>query len=543
MRIKMTNHKINHSYTKNSQLPARENHLLFGILAAAAGLFLIFMCIFVGKKSYGLEGDELFCYISSTSMGGWKGICFLDDQTWYDGGYFYQATVATGEERFNIPMVFENQAMDTHPPLYYVFLNLVCSFFPGQFSKWFGIGINIVFLLLTGIGLFLLLEHFLHKKYVSLCLSTIFCCSYLSINMTLFIRMYILLMVCFLFSSWYHLQFYQRVAEEPDLTLKKEWKQYLILAALTLVGALTHYYFLVYQAMIAALYIIVLWKKKKIRQIIDYVITMALSGILYCLMYPAVFTHIFFKYEGRDAVHKFLKTTSLFGEGIEMLKSFNSSMFKGFFFPLLGIMTAATLVLVLLKKFPLKTFFVYLFFLVPSIVYFWGISKASPFITIRYVSPVAAFIYTFIILWLKLLLDSVRKWKFSYLLICILMGAITVFLPVRSVKEPYFAERTAVIEDLASQCDHCAYVTGDSYNWKMWEDYVIYPEFEALFFIDGVSQTPITDEQFLQQEDLVVFVDKALDFDAVCDYLQDALKGLTYEIKYETPYVSILYFS
>ena len=125
-----------------------KNTLSFRLLAMLAGVLIIFMSTTVGLKSYGLEGDELFCYISATSQGGWKGICFLDDQTWYDGDYFYQATVATGSERFNIPMVFENQTMDTHPPLYYTFLNIVCSFFPGQFSKWFGIGLNIFFLLL-----------------------------------------------------------------------------------------------------------------------------------------------------------------------------------------------------------------------------------------------------------------------------------------------------------------------------------------------------------------------------------------------------------
>lgn len=521
----------------------KNNNLLFGALAIASGILIILMCIIVGKKSYGLEGDELFCYISSTSLGGWKGICFLDDQTWYDGDYFYQATVATDSERFNIPMVFENQTMDTHPPLYYVFLNLICSLFPGQFSKWFGIGLNIFFLLLVGIGLFLLLEYFIHKKYVSLFLSTVFCCSYLSIDMALFIRMYILLMVSFLFSSWYHLRIYQQANESPDFTLKKSWKQYLILGILTIVGALTHYYFLVYQAMISALYVVLLWRNKKPRQVIDYIITMAISGICYCCMYPAVFTHILFKYEGRDAVHKFLKTTTLFGEGIEMLKDFNEDMFKGMLFPLLAVMAIATLILVLLKRFQLKKLGIYFLLIIPSIIYFWGISKASPFIVLRYVSPVAALIYTFIILWLKLLWDAISESKAGYPVICILMALITFFFPLESVKNSYFEERAQVVEALAEKCDYCAYITGDAYNWKMWEDYAIYPEFEGLFFIDGVKKTAITDKKFLSQEEMVVFVDKTLDMEEMDAYLKEALPTLTYKVKYETPYVYILHFS
>lgn len=520
-----------------------KNTLSFRLLAMLAGVLVIFMSITVGLKSYGLEGDELFCYISATSQGGWKGICFLDDQTWYDGDYFYQSTVATGSERFNIPMVFENQTMDTHPPLYYTFLNIVCSFFPGQFSKWFGIGLNIFFLLLVGVGLFLLLEYFIKQKYLSLFFSTVFCCSYLSISMTLFIRMYILLMVCFLFSSWYHLMLYRWTETDSNFTMKNNWGKYLILGILTIAGALTHYYFLVYQAMISALYVVLLGRRKNIRQLIDYLITMAVSGICYCLMYPAVFTHIFFKYEGRDAVHKFLKTTSLFGEGMEMLKEFNEDMFKGTLFPLLVLMVITTIILTFIKKFEWKKLCIYLLLLSPSVIYFWGISKASPFIVLRYVSPVAAFIYTFIILWLKLLWDEISKKKIGYPIICIIMFVITFFFPIESVKNSYFKERSELIDELAKTSDYCAYITGDEYNWKMWEDYVIYPKFKGLFFIDGRQKAAITDEKFLAQKELVVFVDKALDLNELSAYLGEVLPELTYEVKYTTPYVYILYFS
>lgn len=520
-----------------------KNTLSFRLLAMLAGVLIIFMSTTVGLKSYGLEGDELFCYISATSQGGWKGICFLDDQTWYDGDYFYQATVATGSERFNIPMVFENQTMDTHPPLYYTFLNIVCSFFPGQFSKWFGIGLNIFFLLLVGVGLFLLLEYFIKQKYLSLFFSTVFCCSYLSISMALFIRMYILLMVCFLFSSWYHLMLYRWTETDSNFTLKNNWGKYLILGILTIAGALTHYYFLVYQAMISALYVVLLWRRKNIRQLIDYLVTMAVSGICYCLMYPAVFTHIFFKYEGRDAVHKFLKTTSLFGEGIKMLQSFHENVFKGMLFPLLAVMLIATVILTLLKRFSLKKLGVYILLIIPSIIYFWGISKASPFLSLRYVSPVAALIYTFIILWMMLLWDSISNKKTGYYVICFVIGLIIFYYPLKSVKEPYFAERTEVIDELAEISEYCAYITGDEYNWKMWEDYVIYPKFKGLFFIDGLKKTPITDEKLLSRDQLVVFVDKALDLEEMTTYLDEALPELNYEVKYETPYVYILYFS
>lgn len=135
-------------------------NLPFWILVLTLNIVVVFMRILTEKQNSGMAGDEIFSYMSSTSLGGFKEICFVDDQTWYEGSYYYHALSAEGSERFNIPMVFENQAMDTHPPLFYVFLNIVCSFFPGQFSRWFGVGLNIFFLFFVEAGCFLLLLPF-----------------------------------------------------------------------------------------------------------------------------------------------------------------------------------------------------------------------------------------------------------------------------------------------------------------------------------------------------------------------------------------------
>ena len=46
-------------------------------------------------------------------------------------------TVNKGEE-FKLGSVIYNQTHDSHPPLFYLVLHLISSFFPGEFSKWFG---------------------------------------------------------------------------------------------------------------------------------------------------------------------------------------------------------------------------------------------------------------------------------------------------------------------------------------------------------------------------------------------------------------------
>jgi len=515
-------------------------NLPFGILIIALDLVIVLMCIFTEQMSYGMEGDEVFSYISSTSQGGFKGICFLDDQTWYEGSYFQNALSAEGSERFNIPMVFENQAMDTHPPLFYVFLNIVCSLFPGQFSKWFGVALNLFFLLFVEAGCFLLLNHFMKNKYASFILSAAFCSSCLSFEMVLFIRMYVLLMACFLFQSWYHLLFYNWSVE--GISLKKDWKKYVLLGVLTMLGALTHYYFLIYQAMISALFVLLLWKDHHVRQCIDYIVTMAVSAVLYCCLYPAALNHIFFKYRGRDAVHKFLKTSSLFNDALGMFRAFNKELFKGTLLILLGVMIIITILLALLKNFQWKTFRMYLLLIMPSVVYFWGISKASPYTDTRYIAPVAALFYTFLILWMRLLWSGIHQNKNAgYIICCAIMSLLVIYFPIRPVTNTSHAERRQVVNELSDECEYCVYITGDEYNWKMWDDFVLYPAFKGLFFIDGVTRAPITDEKVLSQKELVIFIDKALDRNDVIAYLKASFPEMTYELKYEEPYVDILY--
>ena len=99
----------------------------FGILVCLSVIAVLAVNILAANKNYGLEGDEVFSYISATSMGGFHKICFLDDQTWYNADYFENALEATGRECFNVKMVVDNQSMDTHPPLYYIFFEF-CVF-------------------------------------------------------------------------------------------------------------------------------------------------------------------------------------------------------------------------------------------------------------------------------------------------------------------------------------------------------------------------------------------------------------------------------
>ena len=521
----------------------KENKYLFILEILLAAILVISINIAAAGINYGLEGDEVFSYISSTSMGGFKGICYLEDQTWYDADYFRNAVTATGSERFNIKMVVENQSMDTHPPLYYLFLNLICSVFAGRYSRWFGIGLNIFFMLFVGLGLYLLLQYFVRDKQISLISATIFCCSFLAVNMTLFIRMYVLTMAITLFQSWYHLVVYDKIVSVNKFPFRKYWKDYILLSMLTIAGGLTHYYFLIYQCLISAEFVLMLFIRKRYRDMFRYSAAMIASALVYICLYPASLQHLFFKYRGRDAVHKFLKESGLFDEALSMLSAFNRQLFKGTLLIIILLLLCFTIFLLIKRKVDLAQLGKLGFLVLPSVIYFYGISKASPFITIRYIAPIAALLYAAIIVWAKMFVDSAdrdKTRKIASIFLCTCLFLTSFYFFQEPIKSAYFTERRDVINELSKECQYCVYVGDDMAYWRMWEDYINYPTFQGLYFIDGEKKAPITDERLLEQENLVIYIDTNLNPEDIFTYLDTYLPSYQYEQKYTTNYTYIV---
>ncbi|MDE6963369.1 MAG: hypothetical protein K2P30_07060 [Lachnospiraceae bacterium] len=524
----------------------QENKWLRYLIITVCILFTIGLHIHAGICSYGFEGDEVFSYISSNSLGGFKGITYLTDQQWYDADYFYNALTATDGERFNARMVFENQAMDVHPPLYYLLLNFICSVFTGKFSKWFGIGLNIFLLILVEIGLYYLLRHFLKNKYMSIIMSTAFCCSRLSINMVQFIRMYIILMAICIWTTWLHLVIYKKLSEN-EYSIKAHWKSCLLLILITVSGALTHYYFIVYQCLMSGIFVLGLLLLKQYKNSLRYMGVMVVSAVLSILIYPAMLSHIFFKYRGRDAVYKFLKGGTLFHDVKNMLDELNAQLFKGTLLIILLILAAFTLIFLLKKKISIKTILKGGVLALPLIVYFYGISKASPFVSIRYVSPIAPMIFTFFAAWSKYLIDT-ASFKINHRqILCLVLTSVSLFITVsissQNVKPEYMTNRQSAINKIVQTTDYCMYISGDEYYWKMWEDYVNYPQFKALYFINGLNKAPITDDKLKQQKNLLIYVDNVLDLEEMQDYLSSYLPLNNYEIIFESNYTHIIYAS
>ena len=77
------------------------------------------------------------------------------EEGWVPGEYFGDYVTADTEHRFDYGSVFYNQVHDTHPPLFYMVLHSISSFFPETFSKWYGLFPNIIYFSITSILVYL----------------------------------------------------------------------------------------------------------------------------------------------------------------------------------------------------------------------------------------------------------------------------------------------------------------------------------------------------------------------------------------------------
>ena len=136
------------------KIQIKKEHTLF---LCVLGIIIILNLIWCVKKS-DMFIDEIYTYGLSNSYY----TPFIKDAT--ENGTLINArltredfmnylTVNKGEQ-FSFASVYYNQTQDAHPPLYYMFLHLISSFFPGSYSKWLGLSLNIVFYLITNLLLY-----------------------------------------------------------------------------------------------------------------------------------------------------------------------------------------------------------------------------------------------------------------------------------------------------------------------------------------------------------------------------------------------------
>lgn len=276
----------------------------------AVWLALLLNVFYQGTRKEGYYIDELWSYGLANSYY----MPFLQEQEgylnhWHEGA-FYKSYLTVGEgEAFSFGSVYDNQARDVHPPLYYFLLHLICSVFEGEFSKWFGLSINLLFF---GGVLWLMLEiggQMAGNRYGSLVAPILYGISGGGAATALYIRMYMMLAFWGLLFVWLTFSLMEEERHRPGLLAA--------LAASAAAGLLTQYYFVPFAFLVTAGYLVFRLFRMQWRMAFSFGLSVLAGTGLGILIFPACLVQIFRGEKGQASLENAFRGGRVFLERLE----------------------------------------------------------------------------------------------------------------------------------------------------------------------------------------------------------------------------------
>lgn len=348
-------------------------------------------------------------------------------------------------DRFNYANVWHNQAIDVHPPLFYALVHTVCSLFPYTFSVWYVGVINITFSLLT---------LFFVQKLAAVLTDDKICRYFVSVMYVLcwgisfsasFMRMYIMAM--------FQVTCITYLIAKRIVRRDGRWF-YLQLAAVAVMGALTHYYCIVYTVLICGVYFVILLSEKNFAQSAGLVAAGAAAGGVSVGIFPAMINHIFFSYRGEESFENLGGTLQ---EYLDRLRQFFTMLNNDVFGGAVAAVIAAVLVLAVvlrIKKISCAGISCrvkqYIAVLLPSAIYLMLVSKIAVYNFNRYINPIYAVVLCGVIC---LLFGLMRRLMSKKAFICC-AAAVCVLLSAANYKnccKVYQYESTQPLLEFAQQ--------------------------------------------------------------------------------------------
>ena len=412
--------------------------------------------------------------------------------TWHTKEYYEDYLTVNKDEILSYKQVYENQKNDVHPPLYYLILRIAMGFSVDHFSKWTGIIVNIIIYCFITIFMYLILKQLFKgenkEKEKSLILSFLSSITIASVSNAIYIRMYASLTLEILITIFLHIKLLQ--------TQKPSFKLLLGIGLSVLAGILTHYYFLLYIAIIYLIFFIKYIKeiniknfvsnfknykslnRAKIKTLLLYTLTIVVSGVLSLIIFPYSIQHIFFGYRGQGVIRNFENIYKSVLNIFEQLHNLNYYGFNN----LLFIIIIAIIGLLTYKKYEKhkklkmntqetlinnseendnsKTIFnkenkeILKLIYLPSIFFFIITSIASPWNVLRYIVPVCGLIFVTLIYILYKLIQSVTTEKTSNILMIILICLILISPVVLKLRpELLYYDEKETIQTIKNKAD------------------------------------------------------------------------------------------
>ena len=494
----------------------------------------------------GFHEDEYYTYYSTARTNGF----YVEDGEWMDQETIRDEFVVLPDQRFQYGLVKQVQSWDVHPPVYYWVFHTVASFLPGVFSKWIGLSVNLLF---HGVNILLLawLCHMVSggKKELTLVVSAFYWLTPAALSGVLFIRMYEMLTTWVLLCAILHVLAWKRLEREADPAKEKlSVKRFLLpMLAVTYLGFLTHYYYVIFAFFMAAAFALcVLLRERRIRNVLWYAGSLAAAFLLSYLTYPACLGQMFRGQRGAQATENFFDLSNTWERFCYFYDIMNEYVFGRYllvFWVLLAVLLFGMLLPVRKRAGSGREFMAELgkrirdgvrgnipvvLLGVSVLGYLAAVSKTGLMYegtSLRYQLPV----YGMVAMLLLLALRALWKGHMEYIfLLCLLLINVNGLASGKvQFLYPEAEDVKAVAAREAAQGTEAVYLYREGDEWCIWSSAEELMQFPGVYFLAADRETLPEDERIRTGERLIAYVGEGADAEQELKRLLDGNPALS----------------
>jgi len=251
----------------------------------------VFLLLFLFTKKEGYHSDEVWNYAFANSAQS-KELIYDDYGNTYNNQWITSETMrkyitVDRDHRFNYKSVFKNVSKDINPPLQYLVLHTICSFFPETFSWYFCFFINICSFVVSQVFLYLLMRKMTNNNWIGIAVVLLYGFGVGAMNITLFMRIYafaVMFMVVFLYNC--HMIYnYRNETYQP-------FRYYLGAGMTCFLGAYTLHLFLLTAFFVTISYSVYYFITKRYKVFFKHGLSVLSGALLSILLFPSTFADI-----------------------------------------------------------------------------------------------------------------------------------------------------------------------------------------------------------------------------------------------------------
>lgn len=472
----------------------------------------LFFCV----QKQGFHEDEFYTYYSTARTAGF----YVEDQTYMDADTIRAEFVVQQGEQFQYGLVKQVQSWDVHPPLYYWIFHTVASLVPGVFSKWIGLGVNLVF---HGINLLLLarLSALVHERrsLQTLVLTGFYWMTPAALSGVVFIRMYELLTTWILLCAVLHVQEMKRLVTKAQdgIAEKLSVHRFLLpMAAVTYLGFLTQYYYAVFLCFLGLSFAgWLLWRERRLRNFLYYGGSQAAAFLAAYVTYPSCLGQMFRGQRGAQATENFLDLSNTWERLAYFYDLMNVYVFGGDLL-LLWLLLAAFAVCAVIRRRKLHCRAEWMVLFLAASGFFVTVAKTGLLYegtSVRYQLPV----YGIVTLLLLTLLQELAGERLERQILCVLLAGIAVMNAWGLIQGrveflyPEAEKQLQFVRQQAADGAGAVYLYTQGGEWCIWGVADELMQYDEVYFAAADQAGAIEDEKLRGRESLVVYVAEGAD--------------------------------